>query len=627
MRTRSTLLLVLLAAAVGTAVWKLDDHVPATLDRAAQAASPLSFNPATVDGIEVEASEASIRFYVEQGLWRVGKPVNDVADPERITELLQSLSAAEWLEHLPADETSSQIDKMAGLKKPYAHVRLTSAGTAVAECWVGNASAIDGAFYLALPGKKGGERESYVVRTQMPVLLKRPLETWRDERLVRVPAESVSRIGISSAKGQIEVQRAKPKSPWDLVKPLQTRGHNERINELLATLLGLKITAVSSTDAAPAESTDALKFTLQTPAFDKPVELTIDLPADVTTGKAVARTSHRTSTFNVTSEQLTTLTLQLNDLRDDKLARVDVSKVDALAVRSAAAGDVALRKEGDNWFLQRHGNWEPANGDRVAKVFEALNEHRVKEFVSDSAANLQPFGLDKPFLTVAWNEAGEKPSDALAGAVAAPGKGFVVSPLVGTDTALTFGQDAQGNVFAKYEDDLFVYRVGASVLYALPRDNVRWKALNPLRFTQFALRRISLSVGTNPPVVLDYDPISAVWKGNRAGEDITPLIDRVKADRLAGKLGALVVDDWAQDRTDGIKALQTPAISIQITLMSDLGNPQSADKTITLNLSPTVANTDTALYFGRLNDEPDVFLITRDTLRDLLQSVLKEARP
>jgi len=143
-------------------------------------------------------------------------------------------------------------------------------------------------------------------------------------------------------------------------------------------------------------------------------------------------------------------------------------------------------------------------------------------------------------------------------------------PWSAPDTALTFGQDAQGNVFAKYEDDLFVYRVGASVLYALPRDNVRWKALNPLRFTQFALRRISLSVGTNPPVVLDYDPISAVWKGKRAGEDITPLIDRVKADRLAGKLGSLVVDDWAQDRADGIKALQTPRSRFQITLKTIL---------------------------------------------------------
>lgn len=627
MRTRSTLFLVLLAAAVGVAVWKLDDHMPATRERAAQAASPLAFNPATVDGIEVEAAEASVRFYVEKGLWRVGKPVNDIADPERITELLQSLYTAEWLEHLDADEMSSEIEQMAGLKKPFARVRLTSAGTTVAECWLGNASAIDGAYYLALPGKKEGEKVSYVVRTQMPVLLKKPLENWRDERLLRVPAESVSRIGITSAKGQIEVQRDKPKSPWDLVKPLQTRGHNERINELLATLLGLKITAVSSSDVAPAESLEALKFTLKTPAFDTPVELTLDMPADVTSGKAVARCSHRASSFTITSDQLTTLTLQLNDLRDDKLARVDVSKVDALAVRSAAAGDVALRKEGDNWVLQRHGVWEPANGDRVAKVFEALNEHRVKEFVSDSAANLQPFGLDKPFLTVAWNEAGEKPEGAQNALPAGPGKGFVASPLVGTDTALTFGQDPQGNVFAKYENDLFVYRVGASVLYALPRDNVRWKALNPLRFTQFALRRISLSVGTNPPVVLDYDPISAVWKGNRAGEDITPLIDRVKADRLAGKLGALVVDDWAQDRTDGIKALQTPAITIQIILMSDLGNPKSPDKTLTLNLSPTVANTDTALYFGRLNDEPDVFLITRDTLRDLLQSVLKEARP
>jgi len=124
-------------------------------------------------------------------------------------------------------------------------------------------------------------------------------------------------------------------------------------------------------------------------------------------------------------------------------------------------------------------------------------------------------------------------------------------------------------------------------------------------------------------VTLDYDPISAVWKGTRAGEDITSLIDRVKADRLVGKLGGLVVDDWAQDRTDGTKALQTPAITIQITLISELGNSNSPNKLITLNIAPTVANTDTALYFGRINEGPDIFMLTRDTLRDLLQSVLK----
>ena len=622
MRTRTTLLLLIAAAASGAAVWKLEEHVPSTRTLALEAANPLPFNSASVDGIEIEASEASITFRVEDRLWRAAKPINDVVDPESITALVQSLSQAEWLEHLPADEMSSETEKMTGLKKPFAHVKLTSAGTLVAECWVGNASAIDGAFYLALPGKKEGKRETYVVRTQLPVMLKKPLETWRDERLLRVPAESVSRILISSAKGQIEVARDKPKQPWDLVKPLQTRGHNERINEMLAALLGLKIAAVDTTDLTTAPPADALKFTLVTPAFERPVELTIDMPADVKTGKAIARSSHRTSTFAVTSDQLATLTLQLNDLRDDRLARVDVSKVDALAVKSAAAGEIALRKEGDNWVLQRHGEWEPANGDRVAKMFEALNEHRVKEFVADSAANLQPYGLDKPFLTVAWNEAGDKP-DVKDAALSTPNKGFVVSPLVGTDTALLFGQDAQGNVFAKYESDLFVYRVGASVLYALPRDNVRWKALTPMRFSQFSLRQIQISVGTNPPVTLDYDPISAVWKGTRAGEDITSLIDRVKADRLVGKLGGLVVDDWAQDRTDGTKALQTPAITIQITLISELGNSNSPNKLITLNLAPTVANTDTALYFGRINEGPDIFMLTRDTLRDLLQSVLK----
>ena len=234
MRTRTTLLLILIAAALGTAVfsdrWKLPSSGPQSMT------NPLPFDKAKVDEIIVESPDSTLHLTVANHFWTVGKPVDDVANPERVDELLAAMESAEWLDHLRRADLSLETWQMTGLEKPMAHIQIRSAGKTTAECWVGNGSAIDGACYLSVPGKAAGEHEIHVVRTTLPALLKKSVESWRDDRLIRVPAESVSRIALSNGHGQIEVSRPKPKAPWDLVKPLQTRGHNERINELLAAV-------------------------------------------------------------------------------------------------------------------------------------------------------------------------------------------------------------------------------------------------------------------------------------------------------------------------------------------------------------------------------------------------------
>jgi hypothetical protein len=546
--------------------------------------------------------------------------MDDLADPERVTALITALHDAEWIERVKRADMPGAAWKMTGLDKPFAHVRLLGGGTVLAECWAGNGAAIEGAIYLDLPGRKDSH-DTYVVRSDLLTVLKKPVEAWRDDKLLRVPAESVSRIVIDGGSGSIELARAKPRAPWNLIKPFQTRGHNERINELLAALLTLKITSTASEPMKKPLPADALKVTLTTPAFSSPVTITLLKSTMAKPGTTEAMVSHRANTFTVASDRLDSLWLPFNDLRDDHLARVDPDSVDAIVVRGAGTGDVSLRKEGDHWLLNRHGDWGPANGERVASVFTALNEHRVKEFVADSAATLEPYGLHQPFLTVSWNDIGDSRATATASKAT---ETFEATPIIGTNTTLLFGLDPQGNVFTKYEDEPFIYRVGASVLNALPRDGARWKALNPVRFTQFALKNITLSVGTNPPVSLDYDPITADWKGTRAGQDLTPYLDRVKADRMAGKLSNLVVEDWVQDRSAAAKALATPAITVQITLLSEAGNVKSPTKLITINFAPTIPGSDSPLFYGRVNNEPDMFTITRATMLDAIKSVMKD---
>jgi hypothetical protein len=249
-----------------------------------------------------------------------------------------------------------------------------------------------------------------------------------------------------------------------------------------------------------------------------------------------------------------------------------------------------LRNEGGSWYLQRHGKWDPANGERVSRCLNVLNSYEILQFAADSAADLAPFGLDDPFETVTWTPQREKP------------------------VKLMFGHNPENTqFFAKYDSEPFIYRIDASLLPSLPTDGIKWKGLGALRFTTFALRRITMAQGAYAPTVLDYNPVTAEWKASRGGRDITPELDRVKADQLASSLARFTVQDWAADRSDALQALKTPFLTIQVVL----GEPGRLDgpvREIEILFSPTQPNATTAFYFGQIKNDPDIFYITNTAL-------------
>ncbi len=618
MRPRSTFLLLILAFILGVAVYRLEEWVPTTAEAQAREWKPFHFTADQVDEILIESDQQTLRLHISDLFWRIDDPVNDAADPERVSQLIKSISDAEWLEKVSRDDLRDEAWKRTGLAEPIHHLTLKGAGVTLAECWVGTESVIEGACHLSVPSLKKGERGHYVVRTPVSALLKAPPEQWRDMKLIHIPLESISTLTLQNGHGLIELQREKPKAPWALTKPLATRAHDERVNALLATLMNLQIThAAAGSVTAAAIPAESLQVSLHTPELTAPLEIILQTPEETNRTSTVATASHRKGTFTITSERLPELWAKLNDLRDDHIARVDPEQIAALSIHSELAGTASLHRAGDYWVLHRHGAWVPANGGRVLRLFEALNEHRVLEFASDSAANLELYGLHDPFVTLGWQEL---PSGVTLTAPEIPATPPDTSSM---PRQLSFGSNTEGRWFAKYAHEPFVYRVPAEVINEIPRDSARWKSLHPARFTQFALKQISISLGTQPPVILDYDPTLATWTGSVAGRSITDLIDRVKADAMASKIGGLEVQDWLQDRTNAAKALLTPAITLRVTLLIDPLQPQGKTRTIEYNFAPTQPGADTPIYYGRVNAEPDVFIIMRDQLRLMLASVLK----
>jgi hypothetical protein len=626
MNTRTTLLLLLLAAGVVGAVFYADKWAAPTKQLEALRRNPLTFQTNQVDEVLVTAPNVSLSLKVENLFWRVGAPVSDVADTARVNDLLKSLSAAEWLEKLEPGDMSEAAWEMTGLGESAFHVQVKGAGVLVAECWVGYPSAIEGACYMSVPGIGPAKRHHYIVKTQAPALLKGPAEQWRDRTLVQMPADSISKLTVQNGISLIEVTREKPTAPWQIMKPLKARGHNDHINQLLGAATGMKITEVMPADSSKSEPpTGSLVIAVSTPVLPTPIELTIHPIAEGSQATVTTATvSHRPGTFQVTHEHLAALWMKLNDLRDNHLARVDPEKVFSLSVKSENVASVTLKKTADLWQLQRHGDWVPANGDRVSKLLTQMSEHEIIAFASDSASSLKPFGLEAPFVTVSWAEGSPEAAGALPQQEGAAPGSFSVKPELRFLQELSFGTAEDGKWYAKYADEPFIYQVSPQLINYIPRDSAPWKSLFPARFTQFALKQISLSLGTNPPVVLNYDPSTAAWSGTLTDRDITPLIDRVKADSMAARLAGLKAEDWLQDRTDAAKALQQPALTIRIVLLVDPTKPEGPTRTLEYNFAPTKPSMETPIYFGRLGSEPDVFVIMRDQLLQIATSVLKQ---
>lgn len=596
MSARTTLLLFLLVAAMGAVILGIERYFPSAIDTREVRRGPSRFENEKVTRIEILTAEnVPLTLARDGGAWRIEAPYEDLADPQKVAALILTLNGVEWIQRIHREEFDGAEWQKTGLDKPRYKVRLLSADGPVYECWFGSPAVVENSLYIGIPSPDGGDPAWYLAKSEAPMVLQIPAAAWRDPKLLRLPAEVITSITLSQPSGQIVLTRENEHAPWLLEKPLKTRGGKERITELLSAILNIEISEAKDVTTAAKEEAqttraDEIKVTIESKARGKSYEFTVKKPADEKQAVTTATTAYRKPAFTVVAKNLLSLWVSPNALRDHLLAQIDGERLDFLTITSKTHPEIHLRNEGGSWYLQRHGNWEPANGERVGRCLGALNTYEILQFAADSAADLKPFGLDDPFQTVTWTPQREKP------------------------VKLMFGHNAESTqFFAKYESEPFVYRIDASLLPSLPTDGIKWKGLGALRFTTFALRRITMSQGAYSPIILDYNPVTAEWKATRGGRDATAELDRVKADQLAANLARFTVQDWAADRTDALQALKTPFLTIQIVL-GEPGRTDGPVREIEILFSPTQPNASTAFYFGQIKNDPDIFYITNNAL-------------
>lgn len=611
MRATTTILLLILTAGLAWFVLRFD---AVSRQVAGVSTRLVDFKNAEADAIEISGKDQKITLQRRGEHWWITSPVEDRANPLLTTILLESLKSFESIETLKQDDLDKEGWKRSGLNGTSTKITLRQGGKNIAICRIGGHTPIENTIYLAISKnnsvdnihvvqlpKPGVVQNPDVVLPDILGVLQTPASSWRDPALLRLKADSVRRLIFSAGTGIIEFKRA-ANEPWELVKPLQTRASDERVNAVLAALLHLEAKPIAKGSETTTPGTTALpgmKVSIEAENLEKPVEVALSATADPA-GEIQATTSDRPGTFLLSAKAGNIWKLQPNDLRDARLARIPGEELAAIRIKSIANPEIILNKQGETWMLTRFGKTEPANPERVLSLINEMNAALVREFSADVANNLDPYGLQQPFLEVEWRVK-EK------------------------STLLKFGQGKDNGVFCQYDHEPFIYRINPLLLGALPTDSLKWAALNILSVSTLTVKRIILTEGATPPVNLLYDAELATWSGELAGKDITAQIDRNKANSLLNRLSNFSAETWVSDRTAGYEALKNPSLTIQI-LATDPLRPDAAPRPRLLSFAPTTPGRLTTSFYGRLDDNPDIFLISRDTYRELVMPVMKQAQ-
>ena len=613
MRLTTTLLLLLLTGALG---WVLLRESPVKKNGATISGEHIfSFDRKLATNITITGREYEIDLQRIGGEWRITKPVTDRANPAMAEGLMEALLRMENYETLSPSELGSDGLKRAGLNGSSISVEIRNDKALLASCRIGGRAMIEDVLYVSRSGPRGDVvvhaarvpvreapkfREQAKPKFDLVAAVQLPPEAWRDAAILRFNPELVRHIELSAGTGLMDLQRDAA-GRWDFVKPLKTHASSDRVNAVLNALLQLTGKPLDkATDASTPAATGALpamkvSFTLQ--GSTAPVELSLQPPVDLA-ADIPATVTGRPGTFLLGPKAAAIWKLQPNDLRDQRLAIINPDTTTAIRIRSATYPEVALDNQGGVWQLKRFGQSVGANIGRIQQLFAELNAAQIREFAGDAVNNLEPYGLQQPFLEFEWTENNRV-------------------------SVLKFGLAQENRIYCQHDNDSSIFRVSPTLLSSLPPDAVKWQSLDVLSVSTLAVRRIVISEDKKPALTLIYDGQTGDWSGELAGRDISTVIDREKAEALLNKLADFKADAWVTDRTEGYLALKNPVLTVQVFAI-DIADLDAAPTPRTLVFAPaaTTGSTTSSLY-GRLDQNPDLFLINREQFREILTPVVK----
>jgi hypothetical protein len=534
MKTRNTLILLVIAAALFAFMFFYERHQPTTRDAMELDAAVMVFNPEIIDGILISNNESQIKLHSVNGVWQMDAPVADRADLNAVG-LLLTLAAT-----LQKEGTLTGADKDFAVADSNVRLKLSGPG-APPEIYFGKDAAVEGRGYLRLAGSD----TVYVARNVLKSLVMKKADDYRDHRLTDLNVSQVNRIILKTAAGEIELQKNRDR--WEFNKPIKTRADGEKVSALISRVVGAHIDSFIPEKEANAAATGLADprgvITLFTEDRDKPDVVQIGQPDGK--DRVYGRISSRDSVCLLSTTAARALDVLPNDLRDTHLLPLNPDIVDRITIEPAGKPKVVLARNLESWTIKSLGDL-PVNAAEMKRFAAAMQKQQVAVFVTDVASDLAKYGLDQPQIRVTFSSfASENTAESQAGE----------HPIC----TLSLGAVEGDCVYARLEGEPFVMAVNKSLLNNILTDAAQWRDLSIFKFQPADIVLIELEREGRPPVAFARDA-GGGWKLTKGGGGL----NGVAVQSLCNALASLRAVRRTGAETGGL-GFDKPALAITFT--------------------------------------------------------------
>lgn len=624
MRVITTAILGAIAICLGIVISIVDREESAGPGAAAAANVLVRFPQESVQRLTIERGSEKTVIAQRAGAWFFVEPIQDRVDARLMNALLDQLNHLTVVDAL--EDAQSEGDAFGLASGTAVRLRLEGesdeTGKIDEEIVLGTSAPRANSLY----SQRRGDEAVFVVDGNPRAWIESPTATMRDPRILSAPVDAIVQLGIRRSTGELQLQRrlTPPKQDWALTKPLSTWADREILDELLASLAGLKIEEVM-VDADPDEKIpnplpDGAAV-IQARVFGIEQPLTIYLseveapPVEGAAALVEARVSDRPAVYRFHSRILETLPAKADDVRNRTLARIPMAYLESIWVQSLIDPDVILLSEatpeGMTWNVKLGNKLLPANVAEVMGVVNGVNEAAIQDFASDTGENLEEFGLLPPARRITFNLKfpGQPNPDGTPGQVQQ------------MQRVLNLGWrdgDEQG-LFANFTGEPYVYELDPTFVNLIPTHPIKWRSLQVLTFNAFHLESITREIPGRDTLKLTYDYRRDDWsEATRNGLDVLPTLDRASANRLRDRLGSLTAAGWYLSLATAYEALQTPDTTfVIVTKELDPAIGEAVRQTYRVNF----ARFSDKVIFGQVEGSPDVFFLDNETYGNLKRPV------
>lgn len=234
-RGRSTLILLLLAAALGAYIWFVEMKREPSDDEPKAEKVFAELEADQISALTVHASNGDTTTLKKEGVgWKIEAPVQVPADASEVSGVTSNLSSLDLTRVI--DEKPASLEPF-GLDKPRLRLTFTAKG-APRTLLLGSKTATGGDTYAKLENAP----RVFTVPSWLEQSLDRTTFQLRNKAIVTVDREAIDHVAIIGAPGTIELK--KEGDDWRLVQPVQGRADTAEVSSLLTRLSSGQMQAI-----------------------------------------------------------------------------------------------------------------------------------------------------------------------------------------------------------------------------------------------------------------------------------------------------------------------------------------------------------------------------------------------